>query len=691
MSRASDFETAVAALYRSQGWHVESDSMVAGCQLDLLATRKSAGIAHAIAVECTTERVTARKYASDFAHLISIRHKHPTYRLCIVSEEGFTRGVKQRADASQIDLITYTDLQASVLGFDPTVYASALIHSEDWCSHQRNFVEPTLTWDASASDHAGTVKAFDLLKKWLSDSPCRVLTILGDYGTGKTLLSRAFASRLAESFLEAPSASVLPLFIELRSVRHCTQLDDVVSDHMRSAGMTDANSAAILALLEDGNVALILDGLDEFVDQYDISRISRVLLEFTQSHSKRARILLTCRTHYFRSALDQERALSPELQDSNETLVSPIYRQIISRGGCALAYLDMFSEEMIESYFHTTLGESKKRLEKHFPWLRSLQDLMARPILLDMIATTLPRIGELKGDVTEYDLYDMYTRLWAKRDAWRESWNVEARLSFVRSLAFSLFTEAAEYIPCDRLLKGIGPFLTARGYNASDQEIATIESDARTATFLIRDSEGNYRFAHRSFYEFFLAQFVISEINNGRGRNMSGRMFPKWLPWNTGCFMKPFVETDRIRFKDLLPSNKRDFKVDTFLMIDDAQCGENGIGPTLARHWSDEIGGDTNLVCIPDSISGLIYTYYLCPLAVMHDNFNLIAGPAFAEHFRRHLAPLGILLVLHHATFDEKAALQLMAEGTVVGELRKPYEIKDLKSLVARCTAQRSP
>ena len=81
---------------------------------------------YVIAVECTLERVTARKYASDFTHLISIRNEHPGYKLCIVSEAGFTRGVKERADASQIDLITYTDLQTKFNDVRTLLMESAL-------------------------------------------------------------------------------------------------------------------------------------------------------------------------------------------------------------------------------------------------------------------------------------------------------------------------------------------------------------------------------------------------------------------------------------------------------------------------------------------------------------------------------------------------------------------------------------
>jgi len=97
---SKDFEEAVAALYDCGGWVVDYDVTISGCQVDLVARKPVAGIQHSIAVECTLERVTARKFGADFAHLMSIRTQHPQYRLCIVSASGFSRGVKDRADAA---------------------------------------------------------------------------------------------------------------------------------------------------------------------------------------------------------------------------------------------------------------------------------------------------------------------------------------------------------------------------------------------------------------------------------------------------------------------------------------------------------------------------------------------------------------------------------------------------------------
>lgn len=688
MTISRDFELAVSALFDCDGWVVDSDVTIAGCQIDLIARKPIAGIQHTMAVECTLERVNARKFAADFAHLISIRTQHPRYRLCIVSALGFSRGVKDRADASGIDLLTYTQLQSAILGFDMSVYARSLVTSKGWIENKNQFIIPTLTWDSSCSNNSGTLNAFDLLDKWLSSDTIRVLTLLGDYGTGKTLLLKAYAAKLAEIYLRAPFTTPFPVFVELRTVRNCRDVSHALAIALERAGISTPNLGLIITLAQQGRFILIFDGLDEFVDEYDLAEVTRVLLDFTFHETKIAKVLLSCRTHYFRSSNEAIKAFSPEAETTNIELVSPVYREISSRPEYGIVNLDSFDKDMIDEFFTKTLGSNQLELEKNCPWIRSVNDLMTRPILLDMIASTLPEIKELdsKVTVTEYDLYDLYTRRWAKREAWRRSWTVEARLNFARFLAFSMFLNENNSVHYNTLLDKLSLFLETTDTITRD-DLSTVETDARTATFLIRDSEGNYRFAHRSFSEFFLAQHILSSLQNGRGHSLMAQIYPKYLPWNAARFLKYQIHANKLMLNSLLPSSPSPVKDrNIVLMIDDVQCGgEMKTGKILRNCW-DKLGHpEMVFLSVPDSISGLLYAYYLLPLVVMHDNSNIMWGHEFVEYYKLELAPLGILLILHHASFDAQEVLRLVREGTVVTEIRKPINFSDFREALDQC------
>src|SRR5207302_1308657 len=105
-----------------------------------------------------------------------------------------------------------------------------------------------------------------------------------------------------------------------------------------------------------------------------------------------------------------------------------------------------------------------------------------------------------------------------------------------------------------------------------------------------------------------------------------------------------------------------------------------------ATIWEDpEIGQGTSLVSIRDSVTGLLYAYYLHPLAVLHDGSNLIRGEAFAAYFAQHLAPLGVPLVLHHAGLPAALAEELVQRGSATAVLTKPYSFEQLAAVVRQC------
>ncbi|MBI5206743.1 MAG: hypothetical protein HY934_03025 [Candidatus Firestonebacteria bacterium] len=60
-------------------------------------------------------------------------------------------------------------------------------------------------------------------------------------------------------------------------------------------------------------------------------------------------------------------------------------------------------------------------------------------------------------------------------------------------------------------------------YKTSYENIlkATIESDIRTSTFLIRDGGNNFHFAHTSLQEFFLARHIVKGLSQGKPEVLS--------------------------------------------------------------------------------------------------------------------------------------------------------------------------
>ena len=76
----------------------------------------------------------------------------------------------------------------------------------------------------------------------------------------------------------------------------------------------------------------------------------------------------------------------------------------------------------------------------------------------------------------------------------------------MEGLAYKLWLDGKKSIHYSALTDVIGAHLKSKIKTIRDLEAADYE--VRTASFLVRDSEGNYSFAHRSFQEFFLARKI---------------------------------------------------------------------------------------------------------------------------------------------------------------------------------------
>ena len=60
----------------------------------------------------------------------------------------------------------------------------------------------------------------------------------------------------------------------------------------------------------------------------------------------------------------------------------------------------------------------------------------------------------------------------------------------------------------------------------SELDAFEMDRELRTATFLVRDLDGHYRFSHRSFQEYFYARYLLSEAMERQDTAWRKRFFP---------------------------------------------------------------------------------------------------------------------------------------------------------------------
>ena len=152
--------------------------------------------------------------------------------------------------------------------------------------------------------------------------------------------------------------------------------------------------------------------------------------------------------------------------------------------------------------------------------LHPVDDLLRRPYLLTLVATSIDQ-WEQRGwpdRLTLTSVYESYVTDWLARDERKHRGLPVEASKLAQHLARVLWNRTEGQIGSRELRREASSWGSAvTGRNISPDEEDSIEAKVRTALFLVRDERGDYRFAHRSFHEFFLAKGLAEMMASDDG------------------------------------------------------------------------------------------------------------------------------------------------------------------------------
>ena len=341
----------------------------------------------------------------------------------------------------------------------------------------------------------GREGGFSNFNQFLADPRARSLTVLGDYGTGKTWFSKKLALQLAREYSKQPATARQPIWVNLREVAQEITLASALAKHFQSTLQKPVDTQALLHLASEGRFLFILDGFDEMVSKIAHQYAVQNFRELMQAATGESKLVLTCRTHYFRSQNDVDELLSTgkHLASSSAT---ELYRDLAQSGGNWLGYLAYFEPQQIRQHIDQVCeGSTAPLIHKLLDTQPRLAELATRPVLLDMIARSAPHLAKQAGkgtttqDLTVAELYQTYTDSWF--DLHRKKGMVANVEPFWRQLLEDLAADLWER-PGNEIhfqeLSGLIQNVAARHVRGSN-ESALAEEETRTALFLTRNAE----------------------------------------------------------------------------------------------------------------------------------------------------------------------------------------------------------
>lgn len=350
-----------------------------------------------------------------------------------------------------------------------------------------------------------------LIDSWLDVPERNHLSLLGDFGTGKTWFTRRLAARLAS---RQPNARI-PILIALRDYSRAYDIEQVLTDAFSNRFQINlgAGFKTISRLNQEGRLLLIFDGFDEMERRASDYRTALDnFWEIAKLITPRSKILLTCRTAFFRHRTDEDEVLKSERGDV-KVLKGEEVINLSDRRKFEVLHLSEFDNDQIQEALRRLAPDNWQNLFEKIRSLPNIEDLAHRPVLLGMIAQTLPALSK-DEDFNLATLYQRYTDDLLRHRA--ESIPPEERQYFVQELAWEMQTTGRLSVRWSEFPDRVTAHF---GLKDDPKKAAFFEQDIRTQSYLVRDDEGNYRFAHRSIQEYFVARKIAQILKQGQATN----------------------------------------------------------------------------------------------------------------------------------------------------------------------------
>ena len=359
-----------------------------------------------------------------------------------------------------------------------------------------------------------------ILEEFLADNTKHFLTLLGDFGTGKSSFSLHYFIHLAKRYLQNGKGRI-PIFISLKNYPGKLNIEDFITTEFYVKYNIDLSFNRFQDLALQGKFMFFVDGFDEMATLSDQKLTEENFKELTKlsfenilfmiksgrQAQKANKVFLTCRTHYFFTEIQEKKILK-----SSYTV---LYRDYASKTNYEITRIKLknFNDEQIEEYiFKNTRdkGATKNTLEI-IKDTYNLQELSARPILLEMIVKTAPLLA-YKQEINVADLYKAYTEMWINTDDWRSHMQSEGKRMFMWELALKMVNKGGDFsLHYSALDKPKTQYLK-HYFQGKEGENDYFKYETTTCTFLNRDTKGNYKFVHKSFMEYFLAEYYFYRI-----------------------------------------------------------------------------------------------------------------------------------------------------------------------------------
>jgi WD40 repeat protein len=356
---------------------------------------------------------------------------------------------------------------------------------------------------------AGAEQIDEYMDEWLESAQKNHISVLGEFGTGKTWFAMHYAWVGIQAYLQAKTKRVkrprLPLLITLRDYAKALNVDTVIAGFFFVNHNIRLNADVFDRLNRMGKLLILFDGFDEMANKINSQDAIDNFWALADVIGENSKVILTCRTEHFpttdknqkifaggeRASTQAKVAAAPKFEILNlHPLSIDQIRQVLTNRGATPESIDLI----------LTNAE--------------LYDLVKRPMMVDLVLAALPEIsaGISTGqriDLARVYLYALKHKLAQDIETDRTFTSMADKLFFLCEVSWAMLSQnklTLHYSQFPERLKELF------GDAIQDNQLDHWHYDMMCQTILIRDHDGNYRPAHKSLLEFFVAFKFAAEL-----------------------------------------------------------------------------------------------------------------------------------------------------------------------------------
>lgn len=550
----------VSELFSISGYSVKTSVKVNHREIDIYAEELQNIIRKIVLVECADYKkpVGIVKMQEDIGKLSAAKeHLKGKAVLTHVSRSGYTPEAYGSAIDSGIDVFSIEELRSRLVNFDE--YVNAIEGDKSKETILKEYQPNRMHFEGDKKQIVNSIKFLD---EWI-EKDSNWLTVLGDYGVGKSWTLKRFLYHRIEKYKEDPGKNLLPFFIPLQSFTKSFDFQNLILRCLQNYGIGGVYFKAFEYLMGKGRILFLLDSFDEMAQHLSRSEIRSNLNELLSGISRNSKAIMTSRPNYFEGRAERLLVVEKdgivewhkldEVKYQNMTALSANLQEKLE--SINFARIQDLTNAQRMKLFATVLGESSesyKKLISLFARFQNLESISQKAViarLLTTVATTIsentetmtidgyPLIPEDLSILNEAKIFEIVLYNLLNRDQSIGTLSAGDRLAWLRQFALYLQRKEGSYFANPDEIRSLveeifkleirrsdtpgqlleGYYRTCRRHSGLTTEGQFKDTSGMVDTPVDeKDSDSNVGFSHNSLREYMVADALSDHISTGK-------------------------------------------------------------------------------------------------------------------------------------------------------------------------------